>query len=80
MELGFLILQIGSRSDSYRHFSWRRSLDNDLVDIVENGNLTYDRSWFVEIQLRGLGGTGKQLDNLFDNNIDGYTDWQAKRQ
>ena len=61
-------------------FAWQRSLNNGLVDIIDSEDLTYDRRWFIEIQFRGLGGTGKQLDNLFDDHIDGYTGWQAKRQ
>lgn len=61
-------------------FAWQQLLDSDLVNIVDNDDLTYDRGWFIQIQLRGLGGTGEQLNELFDKNIDGYSEWQARRR
>ena len=61
-------------------FAWRQSLDNDLTNTVDNNELQYDRGWFIQVQLRGLGGTGTKVDGIFDNSIDGYTDWQAKRK
>jgi LPS-assembly protein len=61
-------------------FAWQQLLNRDLVDIVDSDNLGYDRGWFIQVQLHGLGGTGKQLDEIFDQNIDGYADWQGNRR
>ena len=61
-------------------FAWRQSLDSNLINTLNNNELRYDRGWFIQVQLRGLGGTGTQLDGIFDNSIDGYSDWQAKRK
>lgn len=55
---------------------YRSEFDDDLADKLPD-NEEYDHSSFFELQLKGLGGTGKQLDSLLDENIDGYAEWRA---
>ncbi|MFT6387739.1 MAG: LPS-assembly protein [Cellvibrionaceae bacterium] len=56
---------------------YRSELDSDLVDTLADDELDYDYSAFFELQFKGLGGTGKQLDTLLDESIDGYLEWRA---
>ena len=60
-------------------FAWQQLLNKDLVDIGDNDDL-YDRGWFIQVQLRGLGGAGTQLDEIFNQNIDGYADWRDNQK
>ncbi|MGH1485792.1 MAG: LPS-assembly protein LptD [Cellvibrionaceae bacterium] len=56
---------------------YRVELDNDLADTIPDSELEYEYSTFLEFHFIGLGGTGKQLDSILDENIDGYAEWQA---
>jgi LPS-assembly protein len=56
---------------------YRSKLDEALIKSAPDAELNYDYSSFFEIQFKGLGGTGKRLDSLLEENIDGYTEWQA---
>jgi LPS-assembly protein len=56
---------------------YRVELDNDLADSIPDSELEYKYGSFLEFHFIGLGGTGKQLDSIFDENIDGYAEWQA---
>ena len=56
---------------------YRSELDNGLTNTIADSELEYDYSAFFEFHFKGLGGTGKQLDSLLDENIDGYAEWQA---
>lgn len=55
----------------------RRWLDNDLQAVVSNDQLEYDRGLFLELQLKGLGGIGRKLDEVFDESIEGYNEWNT---
>ena len=56
---------------------YRSELDNSLTNTIADSELEYDYSAFFEFHFKGLGGTGKKLDTLLDENIDGYAEWQA---
>ncbi|MBX2807267.1 MAG: LPS assembly protein LptD [Cellvibrionaceae bacterium] len=58
-------------------FGYRHWLDTDLANTVDASALEYDYGSFLEIQFRGLGSTGKQLDTLLGDRIETYTQWQA---
>ncbi len=50
----------------------RRWLDNNYADIVDDLDLKHDRGIFFEIHFRGLGGTGKAVDSILSDSINGY--------
>ena len=56
---------------------YRAALNNALADTIPDSALEYEYSTFLEFHFIGLGGTGKQLDSILDENIDGYEEWQA---
>ncbi len=57
----------------------RRWLDNDYADIVDDLDLKHNRGIFFEIQFRGLGGTGKSVDSILSDSINGYDRRQKQR-
>ncbi len=57
-------------------FAYKRFLDDDQFT-SGNTALTYDEGFILEFQFYGLGGTGKQLDKLLEDTVDGYEHWQA---
>jgi LPS-assembly protein len=57
-------------------FAYKRFIE-DGDNSVNLSNAGYDEGLVLEFQFLGLGGTGKQFDSLFENNIDGYEQWQA---
>ena len=61
-------------------FAARRWLDNDLLTVVDDDDLEYDRGIFLEFQLKGLGNIGQKLDSTLDTTIEGYTDWALRYQ
>jgi LPS-assembly protein len=71
------LLGLEYNSCCYRaRFAYKRSIDED--DSLTNfSNVGYDEGLVLEFQFLGLGGTGKQFDNIFKDNIDGYEQWQA---
>lgn len=69
------LLGLEYNSCCYRaRFAYKR-----FTDGVQSGstNVDYDEGLVLEFQFLGLGGTGKQFDNLFEDTIDGYEQWQA---
>jgi LPS-assembly protein len=56
---------------------YRSKLDEALINSAPSADLNHDYSSFIEVQFKGLGGSGKKLDSLFEENIDGYTEWRA---
>jgi LPS-assembly protein len=56
---------------------YRRELDNRLATIVPDESFDSDVSSFVEVHFKGLGSTSGALDNLFEDRIDGFSEWQA---
>ncbi|MBX2809583.1 MAG: LPS assembly protein LptD [Cellvibrionaceae bacterium] len=58
-------------------FGYRHWLDTDLANTVAASALEYDYGSFLEVQFRGLGSTGRQLDTLLDDRIETYKQWQA---
>lgn len=56
---------------------YRSELDTDFVDTLGERAERHEDTVFFEVHLTGLGGTSKQLDNLFTDAIDGYDEWQA---
>ncbi len=51
---------------------WRRWLDNDLINIVDDRELDFDEGVFFEFQLKGLGGTGNTVNSVLSEGIQGY--------
>ncbi len=58
-------------------FGFRRELDTALVNVIADDDLDFDEQVFIQFQLKGLGGTSGQTDSLFQENINGFEDWQA---
>jgi LPS-assembly protein len=56
-------------------FAYKRAIDDD--QLTANTNVSYDEGIVLEFQFLGLGGTGKQFNNLFEDTIDGYEQWHA---
>jgi LPS-assembly protein len=56
-------------------FAYKRFIDGG--QLTGNTNIGYDEGIVMEFQFLGLGGTGKQFDNLFEDTIEGYEQWQA---
>ena len=55
---------------------YRHELNEVVTHALSEGE-DYDHSWFFEIQFRGLGSTGRELDDLLNDKIDNYSAWQA---
>jgi LPS-assembly protein len=54
--------------------AYKKFIDDDQIAL---SNIDYDEGIIIELQFLGLGGTGKQFDNLYEDSIDGYEQWQA---
>jgi LPS-assembly protein len=50
----------------------RRWLNRDDTLLIPEENLSYNQGIFLQIQLIGLAGTGKQVDNILKDSIYGY--------
>ncbi|MEH6544531.1 MAG: LPS-assembly protein LptD [Porticoccaceae bacterium] len=50
----------------------RRWLDRDDDLVLPEEDLEYDQGIFFQIQLKGLAGTGKQVENILSESIYGY--------
>lgn len=50
----------------------RRWLDRDDTVLIPEENLTEDNGIFLQIQLKGLGGTGTRVDKILSDGIQGY--------
>lgn len=51
---------------------WRRWLDNDLANIIDDSLLEFDEGVFFEFQFKGLGGTGSTVNKVLSEGIYGY--------
>ncbi|MGS2717144.1 LPS-assembly protein LptD [Eionea flava] len=71
------LLGIEYNSCCYRaRFAYKKFIDDDQIS-AGNTNINYDEGLVLEFQFLGLGGTGRQFNNLFNDNIEGYEQWQA---
>jgi LPS-assembly protein len=70
------LLGLEYNSCCYRaRFAYKRFTDDGQT--TNNATIGYDEGLVLEFQFLGLGGTGRQFDNLFEDTIDGYEQWQA---
>ncbi|WP_346838724.1 LPS-assembly protein LptD [Microbulbifer sp. SAOS-129_SWC] len=52
--------------------AWRRSLDNNLADVVPPEDLPYDEGIYLEIQLKGLAGLGTTVTRMLSQGIPNF--------
>ena len=65
-----------SIDDRVNNFKYQFTLDVDTA-LQATGQKRYDYQSFFEIHFKGLGGAGKKLDTLLEDNVSGYLEWQA---
>ena len=51
----------------------RRWLDSRRASLAINSSLNYDKGLFFEIELKGLGGSGKRISSLLEETITGFS-------
>ncbi len=51
---------------------WRRWIDNELIDVVDDSLLEFDEGVFFEVVFKGLGGTGTTVSSVLSEGIRGY--------
>ena len=59
---------------------WRRSLDNDLADVVQPEDLEFDEGIYLELQLKGLAGLGSTVTNMLSQGIANFDQREVLRQ
>ncbi|WP_334079105.1 LPS-assembly protein LptD [Microbulbifer sp. M83] len=60
--------------------AWRRTLDNDLADVVTPEELTYDEGVYIEFQLKGLAGLGTTVTNMLSQGIPNFQQREVLKQ
>ena len=50
----------------------RRWLDRQDNLLIPEEELQYDEGLFLQVQLKGLAGSGKQVENILTDSIYGY--------
>ncbi|MCW8126886.1 LPS-assembly protein LptD [Microbulbifer halophilus] len=59
---------------------WRRSLDNDLADVVTPEELEFDEGVYLEIQLKGLAGLGTTVTRMLSQGIANFDQREVLKQ
>ncbi|SHF69785.1 LPS-assembly protein [Microbulbifer donghaiensis] len=59
---------------------WRRTLDNDLADVVAPEDLKYDEGVYLEIQLKGLAGLGTTVTGMLSQGIANFDQREVLKQ
>lgn len=59
---------------------WRRSLDNDLADVVTPEELKFDEGVYLEIQLKGLAGLGTTVTRMLSQGIANFDQREVLKQ
>ena len=59
---------------------WRRSLDNDLADVVTPEELKYDEGIYLEFQLKGLAGLGTTVTRMLSQGIANFDQRELLKQ
>lgn len=59
---------------------WRRSLDNDLADVVTAEELEFDEGIYLEIQLKGLAGLGTTVTRMLSQGIANFDQRETLKQ
>ncbi|MCX2842746.1 LPS-assembly protein LptD [Microbulbifer thermotolerans] len=59
---------------------WRRSLDNDLADVVDPEDLEFDEGVYLELQLKGLAGLGSTVSNMLSQGIANFDQREVLKQ
>ncbi|SEA41063.1 LPS-assembly protein LptD [Microbulbifer marinus] len=59
---------------------WRRTLDNDLADVVQPEDLKYDEGVYLEIQLKGLAGIGTTVTSMLSQGIANFDQRELLKQ
>ncbi|MFC6981034.1 LPS-assembly protein LptD [Microbulbifer taiwanensis] len=59
---------------------WRRSLDNDLADVVDPEDLEFDQGVYLELQLKGLAGLGTTVTRMLSQGIANFDQREILKQ
>jgi len=59
---------------------WRRSLDNDLADVVAPEDLEFDEGIYLEVQLKGLAGLGTTVTRMLGQGIPNFDQREVLKQ
>lgn len=59
---------------------WRRTLDNDLADVVTPEELEYDEGIYLEVQLKGLAGVGTTVTRMLSQGIPNFDQREVLKQ
>jgi len=59
---------------------WRRSLDNDLADVVAPEDLEFDEGVYLELQLKGLAGLGTTVTRMLSQGIANFDQREVLKQ
>lgn len=59
---------------------WRRSLDNDLADVVDPEDLEFDEGVYLELQLKGLAGLGTTVTRMLSQGIANFDQREVLKQ
>ncbi|MEX2963932.1 LPS-assembly protein LptD [Microbulbifer sp. TYP-18] len=60
--------------------AWRRTLDNNLADVVQPEDLTFDEGIYLEIQLKGLAGLGTTVTRMLSQGIPNFAQRELLKQ
>ncbi|WP_345551738.1 LPS-assembly protein LptD [Microbulbifer aestuariivivens] len=52
--------------------AWRRTLDNDLADVVSPEELEFDEGIYIEFQLKGLASLGTSVTSMLNQGIPNF--------
>lgn len=59
---------------------WRRSLDNDVADVVAPEDLEYQEGIYLEVYLKGLAGLGTSVTRMLNQGIANFEQREVLRQ
>jgi LPS-assembly protein len=59
---------------------WRRSLDNDLADVVTPEELEFEEGVYIEVYLKGLAGLGTTVSRMLNQGIANFEQREVLKQ
>ena len=59
---------------------WRRSIQNNLADLIPPEDLEYDQGLYFEFQLKGLAGLGTSLTRTLSQGIANFDQRELLKQ
>ncbi|WP_237068584.1 LPS-assembly protein LptD [Microbulbifer guangxiensis] len=60
--------------------AWRRTLDNDLADVVSPEELEFDEGVYIEFQLKGLASLGTTVTRMLSQGIPNFDQREQLKQ